>query len=185
MKFLLLLLLLSPIYSLGQVSDSGSYILEPVSIAYCKHTDSTAWQLLQRPNPKNPLKTFYSITYSKECGYRLALKLSLEGINFIVPQDSKIEIVSESGASLSFSTIHKQRSSKGGGSIDKEDDKPGVTVTCLLSKADIRFFENHYPEHIRLYLPEIMYGSRINIKRSEIFCTQMAVASTFDHTDNP
>jgi hypothetical protein len=73
--------------------------------------------------------------------------------------------VSESGESLTLNTEHKQRSSKGGGSIDKEDDKPGVAVTCMLNKADISFFKNHYPEHIRLYLPEIMYGSRINIKR--------------------
>lgn len=183
MKLLLALLLLSPVYCLAQVSNSVGNILEPVSTAYCVHTDSTGWQLLQRPNPKNPLKTVYRITYSKECGYRLALKLSLEGINFIVPQDTKIEIVTESGESLSFSTEHKQRSSKGGGSVDKEDDKPGVTVTCLINKADIRFLETHYPEHIRLYLPEIAYGGRINIKRSEIFCTQMAIASTFDHTD--
>jgi hypothetical protein len=182
MKFLLTLLLLSPVYCLAQVPNSAGNILEPVSTAYCIHTDSTTWQLLQRPNPKNPLKTFYSITYSKGCGYRLALKISLEGINFIVPQDAKIEIESESGASISLNTEHKQRSSKGGGSVDKEDDKPGVTVTCLLSKADIRFFENHYPEHIRLYLPEILYGGRINIKRSEIFCAQMAKASTFDQT---
>jgi hypothetical protein len=180
MKLLLSLLLLSPVYCLAQVPNSAGNVIEPVSTAYCVHTDSTVWQLLQRPNPKNPLKTFYSITYSNECGYRLALKLSLEGISFIVPQNSKIEIVSESGESLTLNTEHKQRSSKGGGSIDKEDDKPGVAVTCMLNKADISFFENHYPEHIRLYLPEIMYGSRINIKRSEIFCAQMAKASTFD-----
>lgn len=154
--------------------------MEQVHTFYCPHTISTDWKLLQLPNPKNPLKTYYSITYAKDCGYILRLKVSLEGINFIVPQDSKIELITESGKSLLLYTIHKERSCKGCGSVNKEDDKPGVTLYCQLSNEDIRFFENQYPEHIRLFLPEVTYGGRITIKRSEIFCEQMAIASKFN-----
>jgi len=182
MKIVLLPLLFFPFSCLGQKTESNNPFIESVIPAYCQPTDRTVWKLLQRPSPKNPLKTWYSITYSKDCGYRLLLKISLEGINFIVPQDTEIEIVSESGAYITFSTEYKQRSCKGCGSIDNEDDKPGVTVSCLLSKADLRYFYYHYPEHIRFYLPNITYGSRINILKSEIFCEQIGIASRFANT---
>lgn len=153
--------------------------MEKLSTAYCAHTSNTKWKILQRPNPKNPLKTHYSITYAKECGYKLALKVSLEGINFTVPQDSKIELITESGKSFWMHTERKERSCKGCGSVDKEDDKPGVTLYCKLNNSDFLFFNNQYPEHIRIYLPEVSYGGRINVKRSEIFCEQMEIASKF------
>jgi hypothetical protein len=179
MKIVLLPLLFLSFSCLGQSPNSNSSIIETVNPSYCQPTDSTEWKLLQRPTPKNPLKTWYSITYSEDCGYKFLLKISLEGINFIIPQDTEIEIVSETGASLSISTENKLRSCKGCGSIDKEDDKPGVTVSCSLSKADLRFLYNNYPEHIRLYLPNITYGGRINILKSEMFCEQIGIASKF------
>lgn len=158
--------------------------MEKLSPTHCVHSSNTEWKILQRPNPKNPLKTYYSFTYSKECGYKLALKLSLEGINFIVPQNTKIEIVTEQGRSLWLTTDYKERSCKGCGSINKEDDKPGVTLHCKLSNSDIHFFDNQYPEHIRIYLPEVAYGGRINVRSSEIFREQLTIASKFQQNDN-
>jgi hypothetical protein len=161
-KYVLLLLFL---FSIPNSTSAQEYRKEKSNTYIARFT---SWQSLQRPTIRNPLNTFYRFVY-KNGEYKLELKISAGGMQFVVAQNAKLELITETGSEIILYNEHYQRSCKGCGSKSKDADIPGVMLSFPISPDGISLLSSDYLSHIRLYLASMTLGSHITLMRCETF----------------
>lgn len=132
------------------------------------------WQTLQRPTLRNPVTTFYSFAELRDGTYSLELKISADGMKFVVPQNAALDIDAGELQTIRLYNTRYKASCKGCGARKDNWGMQGVTVSFPMSKRTLADLSENYVCRYRLHLPENMLGGSVTLGRSEAFLEELS-----------